>query len=83
MRTMLTTLGILTLATLTFAAPTDEAPKVEQNWHQWRGPLATGVAPTANPPLEWDENKNVKWKIKIPGESTATPIVWAWSRPPT
>jgi len=76
MRTLLTALGILTLATATLAAPTDDPPKVEQNWHQWRGPAATGVAPTANPPLEWDETKNVKWKVKIPGESTATPIVW-------
>ena len=47
-----------------------------QNWAQWRGPLAAGVAPLANPPTNWDENTNIKWKAKIPGESTATPIVW-------
>lgn len=48
----------------------------QQNWHQWRGPQATGVAPQADPPVEWGEDKNVKWKVSIPGESTATPIVW-------
>lgn len=48
----------------------------QQNWHQWRGPLACGVAPLGNPPTEWDETKNIQWKVKIPGRSTATPIVW-------
>ncbi|MBI3850477.1 MAG: PQQ-like beta-propeller repeat protein [Verrucomicrobia bacterium] len=45
-------------------------------WPQWRGPLATGVAPLADPPLEWSESKNVKWKVKIPGFGDSTPIVW-------
>ncbi len=47
-----------------------------QNCGQWRGPLANGIAPLGNPPTNWDENTNVKWKVKIPGKSTATPIVW-------
>lgn len=46
------------------------------NWPTWRGPLANGIAPDANPPLEWSETKNVKWKVKLPGQGTATPIVW-------
>ncbi len=48
----------------------------EQNWPQWRGPLQNGVAPRANPPTEWSETKNVKWKITLPGEGTATPVIW-------
>src|SRR6266542_3198319 len=48
----------------------------EQNWPQWRGPLQSGVAPHANPPTEWSETKNVKWKVKIPGQGTATPVIW-------
>ena len=47
-----------------------------QNWTHWRGPGATGVSPTANPPIEWSEEKNVKWKVKIDGKGTSTPIVW-------
>ncbi len=35
-----------------------ENPKTDQNWGQWRGPLATGYAPHANPPIQWSENKN-------------------------
>ena len=46
------------------------------NWPQWRGPSGTGAAPAATPPTEWSETKNVKWKVKIPGEGTATPIIW-------
>lgn len=46
------------------------------NWPQWRGPLATGVSPTANPPVYWSETSNVLWKVKIPGQGTATPIIW-------
>ncbi len=47
-----------------------------QNWHQWRGPLATGVAPNGDPPIEWDATRNVKWKAEIPGHGKSTPIIW-------
>ena len=32
------------------------------NWHQWRGPLATGASPHGDPPLKWDRQTNIKWK---------------------
>ena len=48
----------------------------EENWHQWRGPDATGVSRTADPPVEWSEDKNVKWKVAIDGKGTSTPIIW-------
>ena len=47
-----------------------------QNWHQFRGPQGTGVAPLGNPPTEWSETKNIKWKVAIPGSGSASPIVW-------
>jgi outer membrane protein assembly factor BamB len=46
------------------------------NWHQFRGPEATGVAPKGNPPIEWSETKNIKWKVAIPGRGSASPIIW-------
>ncbi len=49
-------------------------PRVQ--WGQWRGPLATGVGPLANPPVEWSETKNVRWKIGLPGLGHSSPIVW-------
>ena len=46
------------------------------NWHQWRGPQANGVSPTADPPVSWSEDENIKWKVAIEGRGTSTPIVW-------
>ena len=51
------------------------ASDVEPSWQQWRGPLGTGVAPNANPPIEWSETKNVRWKTALPGKGHSTPIV--------
>ncbi len=45
-------------------------------WMQWRGPLANGVAPLANPPIEWSEKKNIRWKIALPGKGHSSPIVF-------
>jgi len=46
------------------------------NWPQWRGPLATGAATKGNPPTQFSETKNLKWKTEIPGKGHATPVVW-------
>jgi outer membrane protein assembly factor BamB len=54
----------------------DFADQKARNWHQWRGPEATGIAPHGKPPLEWSESKNIKWKVPIPGRGSASPIVW-------
>jgi outer membrane protein assembly factor BamB len=62
---------------LGFASQTALADSAaDRFWPQWRGPLATGVAPLADPPLTWSETSNVKWKTPIPGEGDSTPIVW-------
>jgi outer membrane protein assembly factor BamB len=50
-------------------------PVARADWPQWRGPLGNGVAPGAQPPVEWSETKNVKWKVRIPGSGTSTPII--------
>ncbi|HUG93355.1 MAG TPA: PQQ-binding-like beta-propeller repeat protein [Planctomycetaceae bacterium] len=46
------------------------------NWHQWRGPNADGISPHGDPPIEWSETTNVRWKVACPGKGSATPIVW-------
>jgi len=53
-----------------------QAESPAENWHQWRGPDNNGVSSTATPPLEWSEEKNMAWKVAIPGRGTASPIVW-------
>lgn len=47
-----------------------------RNWPQWRGPLGTGVAPHGDPPIEWSETKNVRWKTELTGRGHSTPIVF-------
>jgi len=46
------------------------------NWPQWRGPLTTGVAPHANPPIRWSERENVRWQVELPGKGHSTPAIW-------
>ncbi len=50
--------------------------QAQHDWPQWRGPLGTGVAPAANPPVTWSDNKNIRWKTALPGKGHSTPIVW-------
>jgi outer membrane protein assembly factor BamB len=64
-------------ALLALAALISQAPSAaDRYWGQWRGPHMTGVSRTADPPVEWSETKNVRWKVEIPGRGSATPIVW-------
>jgi len=46
------------------------------DWPQWRGPLANGVAPRANPPIHWSETSNIRWKIPLPGQGHSSPIIF-------
>ena len=62
------TIFLLCIATLQAQQPIAE-------WRHWRGPLANGTAPDSNPPTEWSETKNIRWKTPIPGLGHSTPIV--------
>src|SRR5690242_3204389 len=62
---------------LCFAANSFAQANGDNYWPQWRGPLATGVGPHADPPLNWSETNNIQWKLPVPGEGDSTPIVWA------
>lgn len=67
---------LLLLAATTITASGQPSAGDDQNWPRWRGPQATGVAPQGNPPTEWSEEKNIRWKVAIPGGGSASPIVW-------
>lgn len=47
-----------------------------ENWPQWRGPMARGVGESADYPVEFSADKNVAWKVELPGVGCSTPIVW-------
>jgi len=69
-------LALVTSWSLSGAPLRASGAEAERFWPQWRGPLMTGVAPRATPPLEWSETKNVRWKVEIPGKGSSTPVVW-------
>ncbi|HSG70606.1 MAG TPA: PQQ-binding-like beta-propeller repeat protein [Planctomycetaceae bacterium] len=47
-----------------------------ENWPNWRGPLNNGISSEKNLPIEWGPDKNVAWKVELPGPAGATPVVW-------
>lgn len=48
----------------------------EADWPQFRGPTADGIAAAAaDPPVEWSETKNIRWKVEIPGCARSSPVV--------
>ena len=64
---------VLALATLAWAGePSGDAGAL---WPQWRGPSGSGSA-HGDPPVEWSETRNVRWKIDVPGKGSSSPIVW-------
>jgi outer membrane protein assembly factor BamB len=46
------------------------------NWPQWRGPENDGICKETNLPTEWGADKNLAWKLPLPGPSGATPAIW-------
>ena len=72
--------ALLSLAAIAHGSAPTTSPSAsagaKANWPQWRGPLASGVAPLADPPTTWSEDANVRWKVKLPGSGTSTPIIW-------
>lgn len=73
-------LSLLPTAALLLVAAQDsepaETPPSWAHWGQWRGPLATGVAPLADPPIHWSEERNVRFKTELPGSGYGSPVVW-------
>src|SRR5215475_7082071 len=43
-------------------------------WPQFRGPGGSGVADEQKPPVEFGPEKNVKWKVAVPG-GISSPVV--------
>jgi outer membrane protein assembly factor BamB len=85
----LVVVGLCSTALLAAASDRPEAPtgegaspavatpaELQRFWPNWRGPLNTGEAPLAKPPLEWSETKNIRWKVDLPGRGKSTPVVW-------
>ena len=49
--------------------------KQDAHWPQWRGPNFDGMATTAVP-VEFGDERNVKWKVPVAGRGFSTPVIW-------
>ena len=47
-----------------------------ENWGSWRGPTSNGISNEKDLPITWSKDKNVAWRIALPGPAGATPVVW-------
>jgi outer membrane protein assembly factor BamB len=73
LRTCLRWLGGLMAFGLFGAMPLDG---LAGDWTRFRGPNGTGVSTDdVAPPVEWDDQKNLKWKLDLPGPGLSSPIV--------
>ncbi len=52
-------------------------PAPAQDWPQFRGPAANGVAEQSGLPVTWSATENVVWRTPIPGHGWSSPIVVA------
>ena len=59
-----------------FALALDSASTIAQDWTRFRGPNGSGISTGPGvPPVEWNDTKNIKWKIELPGPGHSSPIV--------
>ena len=57
--------GILLISSVSRAA----------DWPGFRGANGDGVSTDQSVPTIWDDSKNLKWKLKMPGPGFSSPIV--------
>jgi outer membrane protein assembly factor BamB len=69
MRPNCTAIIAFLLGLLPAAAPAGE-------WPQFRGPHSDGVAAETALPAQWAADKNIAWKVKVPGVAWSSPVVW-------
>ncbi|MBN9120960.1 MAG: PQQ-binding-like beta-propeller repeat protein, partial [Planctomycetes bacterium] len=63
------------LLALAVLAPFLDTSTYGADWPQFRGPGGTGVVTDAKVPGEWGTDKNVAWKVAVPGVAWSCPIV--------
>jgi outer membrane protein assembly factor BamB len=47
----------------------------DNDWFQWRGPNNDGMA-RSDVPTEWGDDKNIAWRVTIPGRGFSSPVIW-------
>lgn len=44
------------------------------DWRQFRGPTGQGICDEKGLPAEWSAQKNIVWKLKLPGPGASSPV---------
>lgn len=47
-----------------------------ENWPGWRGPRGDGTSDETGLPTRWSPADHVVWKVELPGQGHASPIIW-------
>jgi outer membrane protein assembly factor BamB len=47
------------------------------DWPQFRGPGGTGISHETGLPADWGPDKNIRWKVELPGRGLSSPVVAA------
>ena len=47
-----------------------------ENWPQWRGPAGQGISAETKLPTDWAPDRNIVWKLELPGSGHSSPVVW-------
>ena len=63
------------LPALFFVIATFSIAYPQTPWPSWRGPNGNGTAGVGIYPTSWSEQKNIAWKVPLPGRGASTPIV--------
>ena len=58
------------------AKPTETAiAESSLNWSRFRGPNGSGVSSDTLIATEWSDTKNLRWKTKLPGRGSSSPVL--------
>lgn len=56
--------------------PISPVPADAAGWPEFRGPTGQGLSTADSLPVEWGPDRNITWKVAIPGKGWSSPIVW-------
>ena len=68
---LLTSAALLVLVGIASTGSAEDS----SSWPQWRGSQQNGVASGTSYPIEWSEQKGVRWKQPLPGLGGSTPVL--------
>jgi outer membrane protein assembly factor BamB len=47
-----------------------------EDWPQFRGPNGAATSDESKLPTDWSSDKNIAWKVSLPGAGWSQPVVW-------